>query len=186
MGGSYYYFISSLPYLREGQEPLISRQEFLAQCQTHLSPEQYASLAAIDRVPRENACCESETRWNAWETHLRNASVRLRAVRRNQKPDSYIRPELDVFADLEKQVMEAYDGTNPLEERQAIDKMRWQKLSELEVGHQFDFDFLVIYHIKLILLEKWVDLSAEKGQQLLDQAVQERIPELEFLEQQDA
>ncbi len=186
MAATYYYLVSTLPFLNFPGEPPIARPEFLARCKAHLDPEAYAELASLSRVPRLTACCDVEARWNAWETALRNAFVRLRAIRRNEAPDEYLRPELDAFADLERQVMEAFDQTDPKEERQALDRMRWQRLRDLEVGHHFDFESLLIYHLKLILLEKWADLSADKGLAELDRVVQEKIPELEFLEHSHA
>ncbi len=177
---AFYYFVSSLPFLKFNAPPPISRIEFLRQCEAHLPEDLYQQLAGIDRVPRENACCEVEARWNAWETFLRNVFVRLRAIRRDQHPDDDLRPNTDSFANLEKQVMEAFDGNNPAEERLALDRLRWQKLNDLEVGHQFDFEFLILYHIKLILLEKWADLDTERGRQELENVVQSKLPELDL------
>lgn len=182
MAGSFYYFISSLPYLRFPGAPPISRHEFLTQCEGHLPPDKFGALRGVSRVPRTDACCEVEARWNAWETFLRNVFVRLRASRRSQNPDEYVRPNNDAFADLEKQVIEAFDGTNPAEERQALDRLRWQKLNDLQVGHDFDFEYLVIYHLKLIILEKWADLSKDDGLAALDDVVEAKIPNLDVLE----
>lgn len=186
MAGNHYYFIASLPELRFGQPPELTVEEFLARAGEQLSPEQHAVLTAIGRVPRERAATSVEARWNAWETALRNQAARLRAVRRNQEPDDYLRPETDAFANLDKQVMEAFDDTNPAEERRQLDTLRWRFLNDLEVGHEFDFERLVVYLLKLILLEKWAGLSREEGRAELERVVAEKIPELDFAEQTDA
>jgi len=182
VAGAFYYLLSSLPYLDLHRPMPIARADFLARCQEQLAHADYAQLTELGRIPRETACCETEARWNAWETALRNCFVRLRAARRNDLPDAWLHPESETFAELERQVFEAFDGTNPREERLALDQLRWQRLCELELGHTFDFEALVIYHLKLILLEKWANLNVERGLAALDEIVQARIPQLAFVE----
>ena len=51
---NYYYFISSLPYLRPGMEPPLSSAEFLERSRDHLSKREWAILAALGLEPRGN------------------------------------------------------------------------------------------------------------------------------------
>lgn len=186
MAAHYYFLISSLPHLAWGKPMPLTREAFLGQCARHLPAAEYEALAGLTRTPRETSCCPAEAAWNAWEIALRNAFVRLRATRLDQLPGAWLRPEPEFFQELEHQVMEAFDGTNPREERQELDRLRWQRLTDLEIGHYFDFEILVLYHLKLNLLEKWAGLSADQGLAQLHDVVRAKLPQLASLEPRHA
>jgi hypothetical protein len=186
VAANYYYLVSSLPALGWGRPMPLTRAEFLTRCERELPAREFTALAGLTRAPREQPCCAVEAAWNAWEIALRNGFVRLRASRLDQVPDAWLRPEPEFFPELERQVMEAFDGTNPREERQELDRLRWQRLATLEIGHYFDFEFLVLYHLKLILLEKWAGLSADQGLAQLHDVVRAKLPQLASLEPRHA
>jgi len=50
-----------------------------------------------------------------------------------------------------------------------IDLARWEKLEELELQHYFDLQFLIVYYLKLQILNKWDSIRAEKGRAVLDE-----------------
>ena len=52
---------------------------------------------------------------------------------------------------------------DPLEREKLIDRIRWRKLEELEAGHEFDFDALCVYRLKLEILGRYRRRSAETG-----------------------
>lgn len=54
------------------------------------------------------------------------------------------------------------EGT-PLEKEIRIMEYQWDKLEELSVGHFSDFDALLIYKIKLMILLRWWSFNVEKG-----------------------
>ena len=54
------------------------------------------------------------------------------------------------------------EGT-PLEKEIRMMKYQWDKLEELSIGHFADFDALVIYKMKLMILLRWWSFNVEKG-----------------------
>lgn len=170
----FHYFASSLPFLRLGTESPMRSEEFLDQAQYHLPPGQWQSLSAIALTPREDAAGATETRWNRFETCLRNAVARCRARKLKKEAHAYTRLEEDAFGHLESQVQEAF-GRDPLNMEEHLDLIRWQFLDDLAVGHLFDYDALVIYRIRLLLLEKRGGLDPENGQARLDDLMTEKL-----------
>jgi len=66
-------------------------------------------------------------------------------------------------------VVSAAQADNPLLVERRIDLARWEKLEELELQHYFDLQFLIVYYLKLQILNKWDSIRAEKGRAVLDE-----------------
>ncbi|MDD5512600.1 MAG: DUF2764 family protein, partial [Candidatus Omnitrophica bacterium] len=45
---------------------------------------------------------------------------------------------------------------------------RWAFLEELNTGHYFDFEVLIIYALKLLLLEKWLRIQGADKSQVME------------------
>lgn len=73
--------------------------------------------------------------------------------------------------DLEKQVEDAFDSPNPLKTEQALDQLRWVELENLATGHDFDFQALFLYRVKLLIMEKFSSLTKALGQETVDKTV---------------
>ncbi|RKY37453.1 MAG: hypothetical protein DRP78_01075 [Candidatus Omnitrophota bacterium] len=68
-------------------------------------------------------------------------------------------PELiDIFAKEELVEMEKY-----------IDHLRWQKIDEINIFSYFDVDVLLGYLLKLMLVERWINLDTHKGREVFEQ-----------------
>ncbi len=179
MAANYYYFAGSLPYLRLGVDPPLSSAEFLERAREHVTGGEWAALAAVGLEPRDSSCCVVEARWHAFETCVRNALVRVRAHRLKRDAHSFLRPETEAFGFLEAQVQEAF-AHDPLRLEEQLDGLRWQRLDDLAVGHYFDFEALLIYRLKLLLLEKRAGLDPAAGRRELERCLTEKLmsPEL--------
>jgi hypothetical protein len=62
----------------------------------------------------------------------------------------------------------AFKMSNPLAAERFIDLMRWQFLDELIWGHYFDFDCIVVYAMKLKILERHHLLRSTQGAEILE------------------
>lgn len=172
---AYYYLVSSLPMLMMGETAPISLENFMESCKDWLSDKELDQLTKLDLTPTETAPFDSDSsagKWNQWETSLRNRIAKHRASSLNKDADHYTQPEKDVFSEIERIVQEAY-SVNPLEREKIFDKNRWQQLDNLEAGHEFDFDKLCIYKIKLMLNEKWKHRKTEQGVENLNTILQQ-------------
>ena len=170
----FYYLISSLPMLSLEDKPKISSKDFLASCVDSLSANQFSEIRNLSLLPPENLDDITNPvikEWFDWETCLRNALAKLRSRDTNMDADSVLRNEKDFYSEIAKGVQEAMGRSNPIEKEECLDQMRWNKLSSLEVGHNFDYAILCIYRIKLMLCEKRLHWDKVKGNENFDKIV---------------
>jgi hypothetical protein len=149
-------------------------ETFLAACADWLDPSSMEKLGGLTLFPAADDSFPSDSaavRWHAWETVLRNRLARQRAALADRDPAPMLRPESDVFSEIDRGVQDAYAMANPLERERSLDRMRWHRLDDLESGHLFDFDFLCIYKIKLMINGKWRERDFATGSANFDEAV---------------
>lgn len=171
----FYYLLSSLPLLSYGNAPPLNCGEFIDACTDFLSANEINELQMLQLVPPDDYSGNDATvaAWYEWETGLRNALVNLRGKGKGQEAEKYLREEKDFFSEIGPGAQEAFNKQSPLEMEQNLDKMRWNKLDDMEVGHIFDFALLVIYKIKLMLCEKQQLPEKEKGSENFDHIVED-------------
>lgn len=153
--------------LHLGEELPITSPEFLTTCQLHLSPEQVDILRATTPEPNGEPATEVEREWLAWETYFRNAIAAERASKSGNRTEEWLRHETDVFPGVRKQLSDAFSAANPAERALAIDRLRWNKLDDIQSRHLFDFGALVLYRIRLQIAERWTRKDVGQAQQNL-------------------
>ncbi len=168
---NYYYLMASLPMLTLETELATSSTQFLSLCQDTLSEQQFELLQAVTLVPGVPSCCAIDSKWQAYETSLRNCVSHRVAHKSKADVTAYLREERDAYMDLEKQVEDAFDSPNPLKTEQALDQLRWVELENLATGHDFDFEALFLYRVKLLIMEKSSSLTKALGQEKVDKTV---------------
>lgn len=174
MAGNYYYFVSSLPHLKLGDEPMFGSEEFIQNCALQLSESDYRQLLEISLLPSDTSHSFVQSKWNSFETSLRNTAVHIRALKLKCEPGQYLRQEQDLFGGLETHVQDAFSH-NPLGMEEHLDSVRWQFLESLLVGREFSFDTLAVYKIKLLLLEKRVGSDRKQGEEILETFLNEKL-----------
>jgi hypothetical protein len=65
----------------------------------------------------------------------------------------------------------AYRNPSILESERYLDQEKWNFLDSLAAGHYFDRDFLIVYGLKLAVLEKWERVRTADKKALLDKAL---------------
>jgi hypothetical protein len=106
-----------------------------------------------------------------FETLLRNELVRLRAVRRKIDPSAHIRADGGFDSEAHIAAMNAVRNPSPLESEKILDAARWDRLDSLAAGHFFDVDALIVYTLKLSILEKWDRIDRTQRQRELESAL---------------
>lgn len=169
MSGGYYYLVASLPLMHFGEAPKLASGPFLSRCATQVSAAHYAMLAGVELVQSQPQITGLALldRWHDHERALRNALAVARAQRLGIEPTAHLRhfrphPALAGFA----QQLLALDS--PLAADEALDRRRWQFLEELAFGHYFDLEILVIYRLKVLLLERRARFDPAMGAARLD------------------
>lgn len=151
----YYYLIAALPMLRLDAEPPMSTGEFIELCRQQLTEEDFIKFSS------ESGCLLS-AEFEAWNTALKNELVKLRASRLGFDADESLK-EGGIFAGLAELAREVFNQENPLEAELLLDKMRWNKISDLEALEYFSEEKLAAYLLKLKLLERRALFTREDG-----------------------
>lgn len=171
MSKEYYYLISSLPQLKIGEKAPFSSEQFLGQCQGYLTEEELSHLSEISEIPSLKPCNMAEKSWVAWETYLRNILLEHRAIAKKVDSENWLKETIDVFPGDRKQIEELLSNANPAIREKGLDSLRWKQLDNCGVRHPFDLSALIIYRIKLLIVEKWEKCNQKNGLKYLDQLV---------------
>ncbi len=104
--------------------------------------------------------------WIVFENSLRNELVRLRAGDIGVSPDAYVRTHIDYDPMVAQLAREAMKDSSPLKVEFSLLQIRWNFLEDYIVGHYFDLTALIIYGLKLQLLERKGLFTVDKGQKV--------------------
>ncbi len=127
-------------------------------------PDQYGDLAIRHRTIQK---------WIGFDTVLRNELVKIRAAKKHVVPAAYLRPADSCSPVSIPAGMAATLPASVLDAEKVLDETRWKALDELATGHYFDLAVLITYAYKLLILERWENISRADGMSLLDQALQQ-------------
>ena len=167
----YYYLIASLPLLSFGTAALITYVDFLKRCREQLAQSDFALIARATIAPPQTTedSCGVLQAWKQFDTSLRNELARVRAAQSSKNPAPHIRGQgwRDPFD--EQLVRLVMNEGSLLERERLLDRIRWDRLSELQVGHFFDVEFLVIYSLQLQILGRWSRVHQEEGMKTLEE-----------------
>jgi hypothetical protein len=151
----YYYLVASFPMLFLDSERPPAIDSFVAVCGEHLSPRDFriVETASISTLEFRKPSCTVLDRWRSWETALRNELVKLRAKSRGIDPDRHVREGAEIVsvADIARS---AFGQEIPLAAEQVLNRARWEFLDELEEGHYFDLEKVVVYYLRLQILHR--------------------------------
>ncbi len=166
----YYYLVASLPLLLRDDTPPFSSQSWLDSCREQVSADDHALLARIaisvpDARPGDHKLWQA---YSAWESALRNELAEQRSQRLGLSAVPFLR-HAPYYTGMAVAVKDALGSGNPKAVEAALDRLRWLYLEELEAGTQFDLGRLIVYRLKLMLLERKGQLRPETGRASFDQ-----------------
>ena len=162
--GQYYFTVASLPLLSIDTKPSITVESFLSTCELHVSKKDFEILVNSSiNVPDNEEALNGVAKicWE-WEKSLRNELAKLRAQNMNISSDEFLRTG-DLIFGTHRIATEAITITSPLEAENYLNTARLAFLDTLSVGHYFDLTFLVIYYLKLQILDRISNFDSEKG-----------------------
>ncbi|HDQ13827.1 MAG TPA: DUF2764 family protein, partial [Sediminispirochaeta sp.] len=166
----YYYMIASLPLLEYNSPPPLDLEQLYYSCKNNIQQDDLDLISDIRlHMPEETASKEPTLRkWLDWERSLRNELVRLRGQKQGVESERYLR-EGEFVPDTVLSAREAFSQDSPLEGEEVLNRARWNKLEELEVGHHFDLVKLLVYVLKLHLLLRRSHFTTEKGREKFEE-----------------
>jgi hypothetical protein len=169
MSTSYYYFAASLPNLQFGMKPPMSCEDFLEDCQRLLSEQDFSDVfKAIKTDPRTEVSNELLQECKGFEHNFCNEIAWLRASRSHKNPLEHIRGERTLEPSIINMLTQASKIENLFEIEMFIDKIKWDMLDELVQGHHFDLEFIIVYGLKLKILERYQEIQSPKGNETLE------------------
>ncbi len=157
--------------LHFGMKPPLSFEKFLQLCDGLVSESDINILRAtsvIDECSYEEFSPAfspkadqplTEKKWCTFDITLRNELVKIRAARKRVDPIKYIRSGGDTEPAVTHIALHVHRAPSILEAEKILDQERWRFLDECSVGHHFDIDSLIIYAIKLLILERWEKIN---------------------------
>lgn len=150
----YYYFVSQLPLLIFGEKPYVGSENFLVEAQKWLSDKDLSMMlkASINDFYTKGGDNKVLKKYKDFERNLREEIASFRS-KENQEIG---------FSNLNLR-----EGT-PLETEQRLLLLRWKFIERLEEGHFFDLDILILYFLKLQVLERLLSFDKEKGMARFD------------------
>ena len=153
----YYYLVASLPYLKFGQDPGVSRNEFLAECEKWLDAEDIAGVISADVNELEPRAEERSVvrEWKRFDLAMREELAKIRLSAKEGSREKVPLLLKDIF-----------EERTPLLAEENIQKKRWDFLEELESGFHFDINVLIIYCLKIQILERMFGFDKEKGREM--------------------
>lgn len=150
----YYYFVSQLPFLKFNERTYLNREDFLTEAKKWLVNRDFAILSQTDIndfYPRRRDPSVLKEYKN-FEKTLREG---LRVLRKASGEDKKYRP----FAFLRTILREG----SPLDIEKKLLELRWKFIEEKEIDHFFDLEFLILYFLKLQILERLFTFDKDKG-----------------------
>ncbi|KPK97741.1 MAG: hypothetical protein AMJ95_07530 [Omnitrophica WOR_2 bacterium SM23_72] len=173
MSGYYIYFICSLPMLHFGAKPSMGVERFIQLASELLSQEDVRILKACTQKNIYEHKMEQPTlnKWLTFDTALRNELVKVRSSRKKTDPAKYLRQDGYTEPAISHLALNAYRSPSILEGERMLDMERWRFLEGLSLGHYFDLDFLIVYTLKLLMLERWEKIRTADKEQLLEEAI---------------
>lgn len=173
MSSYYIYLISSLPMLHFDEKAPFSFDRFLEMCRELIPADdleliKLAARLGIDICPTEQPTLKI---WCEFETTLRNELVKVRAVRRKIDPSRYTRRNGFVDSRITQLAINAVRNPSILEAERILDQGRWRVLDELSLQHYFDIDLLIVYALRLLILEKWDRVNTADTRRLVEETL---------------
>lgn len=174
MPAYYIYLISSLPLLNFSAKPPFSLEDFFSRCKNLIPEKEFEILCSVCQQASyflATQSRESLKQWANFEIALRNELVRARASRKKTDPLKFLRLPDSPQVELSHLAMAAYRSISILEAEKILDQARWNFLETLSFSHYFDFDQLLVYGLKLKILERWDKIQKADKEHLLNTAI---------------
>jgi hypothetical protein len=179
MVAPYYYIMSSLPFLHFDTDPPLSYSQLTELCIPWLGEKDLIQFQSA-RLDIENIAVETVgqgtlQRWVLFENSLRNELVVLRTQRTGIPSEGHIRKDMPWDPSVVWLERDALKDMSPLEAEVALLEVRWEFISDLETGHYFDLDALIIYALRIQILERLKRFDLAKGIEYLQRLTEESL-----------
>jgi hypothetical protein len=154
------YLISSLPTLTFGQSPPISIDNFHSEAEDQLSSKNFKTLRELDLKNNDEAEPGKLKTFVEFNGQIKADLLEIRNAREAERNP--------IVTTLSKKVLEQ----NPLEREKSIMKRQWEELTNIDAIESFTFTEVLVYKLKLQILQRLNSFSAEKGLEIFESIVE--------------
>ncbi len=151
------YLMTSLPSLSLGETPPITIDEFNDDAKRELSSLHFKALQSVDIQK-----LEAKVGVKNISSLLETIKEDLSEVRNAKKQSRQAKPE--------RLPLSALKG-NPLEREMNIMQWQWEELQDIEAGKTFTLTEVLVYKLKLQLVERLYSFNKVKGAEVLASVV---------------
>ena len=171
MSSKYYYLVASLPILEFGKNPPISYDDFLNNCRRILSEGDFKIISSANYYADPEPSGENNLfdAWAVFNRNFRNETVYFCCQKKGKDPSKFLRGEPCRDPFCAQGIDQASKSQNILLMERHLDMMKWQQLDEMLQGHHFDLDVLIVYALKLQILERHADIDSSKGRDVFEE-----------------
>jgi len=154
----YYYLAAQLPFLKFNERTYLTRKGFLAEAKKWLSEGDFKLLSRLelsDFHPRPDDF-GILLEYKNFEKALRQeiALTRGAMASAEYRPRKILKPKL-------------LEGS-PLDVERKLLRFRWEFIEEKEADNYFNLEFLILYFLKLQILERLFTFDKDKGTAIFD------------------
>ena len=165
--GQYYYAVTSLPQLFFESDVYPMMDEFLDLCRENLTGRDQrviedAFAVLVEDDPHRGGKATALFRgWIDWNQSIRAELAWLRAQSLGWELEEH--QGIDRIIGTEEAAREVYSQVSPLAAEELLERYRWARLDELEVGHYFDLTKLITYMMRLSILTRRAQFAKDTG-----------------------
>ena len=154
------YLMSSLPSLSFGQVPPITMEEFTQDAKSQLSAKHFKKLEPVDIYKATDSKGKVGLKSiGAMLDEMQEDISEIRAAKTQKRAPGLQR--------LPQTIINA----NPLEREKLIMKWQWEELDTIQAGEVFTFTEVMIYKLRLQILNRLNSFNKEQGKQVLASVV---------------
>ncbi len=151
------YLMTSLPSLSLGEAPPITIDEFNDDAKCQLSSRHFKVLQSVDIQK-----LESKVGVKSVSSLINSIKEDLSEVREAKKQNRQAKPE---------RMPNSLLKGNPMEREMNILHWQWEELQDIEAGKTFTLTEVLVYKLKLQLVERMNSFNKNKGAEILASVV---------------
>jgi hypothetical protein len=150
----YYYLVAELPTLFFGKETTISIDKFLEEAHNWMDARDYQVLSQVD-MNKSDPQKKINKVYDNFRLFENKIMTDIALWREAQKRDQEYKPANFPVSMIKE--------GSPLEIEIRFMEMQWQFIDEMEREHHFDLGFLILYYLKLQILQRYFTFNKEQG-----------------------
>ncbi len=163
MVSSYYYLVSSLPSIQLESIPQMTCVDYIDICKMQLTQKDLDILLEVVKGDLSTVKNETVEKWNLFSGALKFELALQRAERLEIKDTTpYISTDFS-YPSIKDIVRNAISNSSPLEGERILNAAKLAYLDELEMNHYFNLTNIIVYYLRLSILERETSFDFNGG-----------------------